>query len=133
MALTRAADTRAAARVAWHLLSARDEAHAMQLYGDVLGWGAVERQDLGAQGRHVTFSFDGRGPAVGSTSDLANRPHVHAQWLYFFAVTDFDAAVARVRARDGLVLPPATTPDGHHVVACDDPQGAAFGIFARGT
>lgn len=131
LALTPFTDASVESPVAWHLLSGRDEELAMQLYGDILGWSAVERQDLGPRGRHVTFSFAGDGRAIGSTSDLANHPHVHPQWLYFFAVPDFDAAIARVRERAGLVLPPATTPDGHRVVACDDPQGAAFGIYER--
>lgn len=129
IALTPATEARVESPVAWHLLSGRDEERAMQVYGEILGWTAVERLDLGARGRHVTFSFDADGPAAGSTSDIANRPHIHAQWLYFFGVPDFDTAIARVRDREGLVLQPATTPDGHRVVACDDPQGAAFGIY----
>ena len=129
VALTPATGAHLESPVAWHLLSSRDEERAMQVYGDILGWSAVERQDLGPRGRHVTFSFKGDQRVVGSTSDIANRPHVHAQWLYFFGVPDFDATITRVRERAGLVLPPATTPHGHRVVACDDPQGAAFGIY----
>ena len=129
IALTPATDASADGRVSWHLLSARDEERAMQVYADILGWSAVERQDLGERGRHVTFAWNESGRAVGSTSDIASRPHVHAQWLYFFAVTDLDAAIARVRELGGLALRPATTPDGHRVVACDDPQGAAFGLY----
>jgi predicted enzyme related to lactoylglutathione lyase len=129
VALAAASDAREETRVAWHLLGARDAEQAIQVYGDILGWSAVERQDLGARGRHVTFSFDRDGRVAGSASDIANRPHVHAQWLYFFAVPDFDAAIARVRELGGLVLQPSKTPDGHRVVASDDPQGAAFGIY----
>src|SRR5689334_11119394 len=43
-------------RVAWHLLSARDEARAFELYAAILGWTPLEYQDLGAQGRHLTFN-----------------------------------------------------------------------------
>ena len=60
---------------------------------------------------------------------MASRPHVHAQWLYFFATPDLDASIARVRELGGLALRPTTTADGHRVVACDDPQGAAFGLY----
>ena len=129
IALTPANGATAESRVAWHLLSARDEERAITVYSDILGWSPVERQDLGPRGRHVTFSFDGDGHAVGSTSDIANLPHVHAQWLYFFATGDFDGAIIRARERGALVLQPTTTPNGHRVVACDDPQGAAFGIY----
>jgi predicted enzyme related to lactoylglutathione lyase len=54
---------------------------------------------------------------------------VHAQWLYFFRTMDLDRALARVRELGGLTLPPSTTPDGHFLAACDDPQGAAFGLY----
>ena len=116
-------------RVAWHLHSSRDEERAMEVYASVLGWTALERQDLGERGRHVMFAWDAGGRAVGSTSDMARRPHVHAQWLFFFATPNFDASLARVRELGGLVTRPEQTADGHRVVACDDPQGAAFGLY----
>ena len=116
-------------RVAWHLHSSRDEEGAMELYAGVLGWTPLERQDLGERGRHVTFAWDAGGGAVGSTSDVARRPHIHAQWLFFFTTPDFDASLARVRELGGLVTRPDRTVDGHRVVACDDPQGAAFGLY----
>ena len=119
----------AAAHVAWHLHSSRDEERAFGVYADILGWTAVERQDLGERGRHVTFAWEGSDRPVGSTSDIARRPHVHPQWLFFFATTDLDAALARVRDLGGLTLPPTITADGHRVAACDDPQGAAFGLY----
>jgi predicted enzyme related to lactoylglutathione lyase len=116
-------------RVGWHLHVSRDEERAFGLYQDVLGWTALDRQDLGERGRHVTFAWNGRGTPVGSACDMASRPHVHAQWLYFFKTPDLDASIARVRERGGLALRPATTADGHRMVACDDPQGAAFGLY----
>jgi uncharacterized protein len=117
-------------RVAWHLLSARDEARASEAYADVLGWRPLEAYDLGGdRGRHVEFSCDGTDRAVGSMSDIARRPHVHPQWLYFFPTDDLDAALGRVRALDALPLAATTTADGHRVAPCDDPQGAAFALY----
>ena len=116
-------------RVAWHLHVSRDEERAFGLYEGVLGWTALDRQDLGERGRHVTFTWNGGGTAVGSACDMASRPHVHAQWLYFFVTPDLDASIARVRELGALALRPTTTADGHRVVACDDPQGAAFGLY----
>jgi predicted enzyme related to lactoylglutathione lyase len=118
-------------RVAWHLHTSRDEERAFALYGGLLGWTALERQDLGERGRHVTFAWNGRGASVGSACDMARRPHVHAQWLYFFPIGDLESGLARVRELGGLSLQPTTTPAGHRVVACDDPQGAAFGLYER--
>ena len=118
-----------AERIAWHLHVSRDEERAFGFYGDVLGWTPLDRRDLGERGRHVTFTWDATGRAMGSTCDVASRPHVHAQWLYFFSTPDLDASTARVRELGGLALGPTTTADGHRVVACDDPQGAAFGLY----
>src|SRR6185295_9365955 len=81
MALTSVSNGRADTPVAWHLHSSRDEEGALHLYAGILGWSALERQDLGERGRHVTFSWESHGRPVGSTCDIARRPHVHAQWL----------------------------------------------------
>jgi len=116
-------------RVAWHLLSTRDEAQAIELYASIFGWTPLDHQDLGERGRHVTFTWDGSRRPVGSTCDIARRPHVHPQWLYFFRVPDLDASRARVRELGGLTLPVTETPEGARVAACDDPQGAAFGLY----
>ncbi len=116
-------------RVAWHLHVSRDEEAAFALYEGILGWTALDRHDLGERGRHVTFGWNGGRTAVGSACDMATRPHVHAQWLYFFATPDLDASIARVRELGGLALRPTMTADGHRVVPCDDPQGAAFGLY----
>ncbi len=62
----------------------------------------------------------------------APSPQVHSQWLFFFRCSDFERSVERVRALGGLVLDPVRTPDGDLVVACDDPQGAAFGLIRDG-
>lgn len=129
VALTPASVPPGKERIAWHLHVSRDEERTFGLYKDILGWTALDRQDLGERGHHVTFTWDGRRTAVGSACDMASRPHVHAQWLYFFTTPDLDASIARVRALGGLALQPTTTADGHRVVACDDPQGAAFGLY----
>ena len=129
VALTPATAAPPEACVAWHLHTSRDEEAAFELYSGILGWTALERQDLGARGRHVTFSWNGTGRPVGSTSDIARRPHVHAQWLYFFRTPNLEASLARARDLGALPLPPTTTADGHRVAACDDPQGGAFGLY----
>jgi predicted enzyme related to lactoylglutathione lyase len=129
VALAPASAAPSEARVAWHLHVSRDEERAFGLYEGILGWTALDRQDLGERGRHVIFSWNGGRTPVGSACDMASRPHVHAQWLYFFATPDLDASIARVRELGALALRPTTTADGHRVVACDDPQGAAFGLY----
>jgi hypothetical protein len=116
-------------RVAWHLLSARDEALAFAMYSELFGWTSLQTLDLGTErGRHVTFTWDGTTEATGSTSNVARLPHVHPQWLFFFPTENLDKSLARVRTSGGLTLPVVETAEGNLVAACDDPQGAAFGL-----
>jgi hypothetical protein len=131
VALT-SASPNAVDRVEWHLLSARDEAQAFGVYSNLFAWERVETFDLGRdRGRHVTFTWKAGGAAVGSTSNIARLPHVHAQWLFFFRVENLAGSLAAVRELGGLTLPPTETADGDLVAACDDPQGAAFGLYQR--
>ena len=117
-------------RVAWHVLCARDEAAAYETYADLFGWASRGVADLGAErGRHVEFAWSAHSEAVGSISNLARRPHVHPQWLFFFPTGDLDASLVRVRDSGGLTLPTFTTGDGDLVTPCDDPQGAAFALI----
>ena len=112
LALTPARSAPQTDRVAWHLLSTRDETQRDgTLRRHPRAGRALDHQDLGERGRHVTFTWDGSRRPVGSTCDIARRPHVHAQWLYFFRTPDLDAALARVRELGGLTLPPTTTPE----------------------
>jgi len=62
----------------------------------------------------------------------AGSPEIHSQWLFFFRVADIDRSMEQIRRLGGLVLEPTKTPDGDVLVACDDPQGAAFGLRGSG-
>jgi predicted enzyme related to lactoylglutathione lyase len=113
-----------------YTLRATDVEDAFELYARIFGWTAVDRMDLGdRQGRHVTFSWGTR-RCVGSVADIARLPHVHPQWLFFFRTDTLEESLARVRDLGGLTLPITTTPEGNLVAPCDDPQGAAFALFA---
>jgi predicted enzyme related to lactoylglutathione lyase len=69
--------------------------------------------------------FGWTSPAI---ADTARRPGVHPHWMFHFRVDDLDASLAKVRALGGKALEPMTTPTGHLVAACEDPQGAAFAL-----
>jgi predicted enzyme related to lactoylglutathione lyase len=130
VALTSTSPAPRADRVVWHLLSARDEARAFAVYAELFGWMSLQALDLGAErGRHVTFTWDGTTKATGSTSNVARLPQVHSQWLFFFATENLDKSLAQVRSSGGLTLPVVKTAEGNLVAACDDPQGAAFGLY----
>jgi uncharacterized protein len=116
--------------VVWHLLNAQDEARGFALYAELFGWVAGEAVDLGAErGRHQLFAWDGAGRSAGSVANTARPPRIHPQWLYFFGVPDIAAGVEKVRAGGGLALETLRTSTGDLAVACDDPQGAAFGLY----
>jgi len=54
---------------------------------------------------------------------------VHPQWLHFFAVPSLEKAIELTLAHGGKVIGPTNLPNGALVAACDDPQGAAFGLW----
>lgn len=114
--------------VAWHHLHVRDADAAWALYADRFGWQPRDTFDVpDLDGPLRTFAW-ADGPAVAAVANTARWPGVHTAWLFHFAVDDVPAAVERVRALGGLALEPFTHPDGRVVAACDDPQGAAFGL-----
>nr|WP_275939291.1 VOC family protein [Polyangium spumosum] len=117
--------------VAWHELHVRDHARAWALYGEMFGWRKTEALDLGpALGSYEMFSFGEGGPSVGGMVSSARMPQVHTHWLFYFRVDDLDAALTRVRARGGNVLEPRRLPSGDRLAPCEDPQGAAFGLYS---
>ena len=122
-----AAESRAG--VVWHQLSTREPATAAETYSTLFGWSFTEPLELGQLGRHRRFAFGPEEASAGAISDVDGRPEVHTHWLFFFAVPSLDVALERVRGLGGVALGPLALPNGVRVAACDDPQGAAFGII----
>jgi hypothetical protein len=115
--------------VVLHQLNARDAEAAAAAYAEVCGWSIGELEDFGPLGQHRRFSYEPSTPPIGLVSDVAGRPGVHTHWLFHCRVASVDATAARVRAHGGVVIGPFDLPDGGKVAACDDPQGAAFGLI----
>jgi predicted enzyme related to lactoylglutathione lyase len=116
------------AGVIWHQLNTRDPDAAAANYSALFDWSFTEELDLGQLGRHRHFAFDAGESSIGLISDVAGRPEVHTHWLFFFSVPSLDVAVDRVRRHGGVVIGPIALPNGVRVAACDDTQGAAFGL-----
>ena len=76
------------------------------------------------------FAWDRSGPSVGSVANTARWPRVHTHWLFYFPVADLEGSLELVRTNGGRTLAPFVLPNGHRLVPCDDPQGAAFGLFS---
>lgn len=117
------------AGVLWHQLNTRVPRGAAANYAALFGWSFTEEVDLGGLGRHQSFAFGTGESNIGVLSDVDGRPEVHTHWLFFFGVPSLDVAVQRVRAHGGLVIGPIELPNGARIAACDDPQGAAFGVI----
>lgn len=120
------------APVAWHQLHTADADGAWAMYQPLFGW--VQRQTLDVpklEGGFRLFAWNEAGPVVGAVGNTARWPGVHPHWLFYLPVASIDDAVASVRAYGGKAMEPVTLPGGMRIAACDDPQGAAFGLAQR--
>jgi predicted enzyme related to lactoylglutathione lyase len=117
-------------RIAWHQLHVQDAAWAWAMYSGLFGWVNTETLDApDLVGGHRLFTARGGAEAVGSIANTARWPGVHTHWLFYLAVADIESAVARVRAAGGTAMNPLALPGGKRLSACEDPQGAAFGLI----
>ncbi|HEY6727645.1 MAG TPA: VOC family protein [Polyangiaceae bacterium] len=117
-------------RIAWHQLHVKDADAAWSIYSELFGWATTETLDApDLVGGHRVFAWRAGGEAVGSIADTARWPGVHTHWLFYLATDDIESAVARVRASGGTAMNPLALPDGKRLSACEDAQGAAFGLI----
>ncbi len=115
--------------VVWHQLHTRDVEGAWALYHDLFGWAHKETLDAPAPvGGYRLFAWNETGVPIGAMGNTALLPGVHTHWLFYLPVADIDAATARVRALGGTAMEPFVLPNGMRLAACEDPQGAAFGL-----
>jgi predicted enzyme related to lactoylglutathione lyase len=116
--------------VAWRVSHSHDHDRAFAFYSALFGWAATERLELGPEmGSQQLFAWDESARSAGSMANTAHLPHIHPHWLFMFVVDDLEASLAIVRVRGGLTLPVYATARGDRVAACDDAQGAAFGLL----
>ena len=60
---------------------------------------------------------------------MFKSPMPAKSWLYYFAVENIDAALARIREHGGNVMHgPVEVPGGSFIVQATDPQGAMFAV-----
>jgi predicted enzyme related to lactoylglutathione lyase len=120
-----------AAGAAWHVLNTNDAARAAANYAEQFGWELGDRVDVAGLGVFQPFAWGPGREDVGSIGDISGRPGVHPHWLFFFEVEALDPAIASVLAAGGVVIERSTLPSGQRFGVCDDPQGAAFGLWER--
>jgi len=118
--------------VVWHQLHTGDADGAWALYQPMFGWAHKQTLEVPKlEGGYRTFAWNAAGATVGTMGNTARWPGVHPHWLFHLPVADLDAAVASVRAHGGTAMSPITLPGGMRLSACEDPQGAAFGLAQR--
>jgi predicted enzyme related to lactoylglutathione lyase len=115
-------------RVGWHELLAADLEKAFAFYGALFDW-RKEEADIAPIGTYQMFSAGGQ--TIGGM--CTKPPTVPAPfWLYYFNVSDIDAAAERVTAAGGQILEgPVEVPGGAKVARCTDPQGAMFALRGK--
>jgi predicted enzyme related to lactoylglutathione lyase len=114
--------------VGWHELLAVDWQKALAFYADLFGWQKADAVDMGPMGTYQLFSTGGK-----PTGGMFNKPAAVpvAFWLYYFNVSDINAATERVKAAGGQIANgPMQVPGGSWIVQCRDPQGAMFALLA---
>jgi predicted enzyme related to lactoylglutathione lyase len=114
--------------VGWNELSANDGPSAWSFYSNLFGWTEESVMDMGPMGIYRIFSDGGWARTGGMmTRDPKTAPAPF--WLYYFNVDDIDAAVARVKEKNGnIVMGPHEVPGSMWIILGQDPQGALFAL-----
>jgi len=113
--------------VSWNELAADDAQAAWLFYSGLFGWKEERIMDMGPAGIYRIFNHGG--PALGGMMNRdAGRGSIPF-WLYYFQVDDIEAAVTRIREKNGTVhMEPHEVPGGIWIVLATDPQGAQFAV-----
>jgi uncharacterized protein len=115
------------AAVGWNELSANDGPAAWSFYSNLFGWTEDSVMDMGPMGIYRIFATGGPRAGGMMTRDPKTAPQPF--WLYYFNVNDIDAAVERIKAKNGkLVMGPHEVPGNMWIVVGVDPQGANFAL-----
>ena len=116
-------------RIGWNELMAADMPAIWPFYAAMFGWTRAEAIDMGPMGTYQIF-------AAGSTNigGMMTKPPSapSPRWLYYIAVSDIDAAMARATAAGGTMrMAPMEVPGGAWVIQATDPQGATFALVGQ--
>lgn len=111
----------------WHELATSDHEAAFAFYGNLFGWEALQRMDMGPAGTYLIFGWNGvqRGGIFNKPADMPGP----ANWLPYVQVSDTDAAYSTATGGGArAVNGPMDVPGGHRVAAFFDPTGAAIAV-----
>jgi uncharacterized protein len=119
-------------RFSWAELNTTDWEAAWAFYSRLFGWKERSRMEMGPMGTYFMWS-DPTEKTKGGMSSAAKHMNLPPHWLHYVTVEDMDATVARVTQHGGKVLHgPMPIPGDDVIAQCQDPQGAAFAVYAKG-
>lgn len=112
---------------AWHQLTTRDFAKAVDFYREVFDWNTEVISDTD-EFRYSTASFDGV-RLLGVMDGTALLPDgVPPQWSVYFGADDVDKTIQMIAELGGIVLRPAEDTPYGRLAAVADPTGASFNL-----
>lgn len=115
----------------WAELATTDVASAKGFYGSLFGWHYVEGEASFNGAPYALHKLTPEGPSMGGVYPKPEQMPLTA-WLYYIAVDDLDAALARVSEHGGATLAgPFDVSEELRAATCVDPQGAAFGLMGK--
>lgn len=118
-------------RFAWHDLMTTDVTAAIDYYGKVLRLGTTP-----FEGDPTYLMWTAGGVPIGGVMKLPDEAQAMGSpphWLTYVSVTDVHATAAKVAELGGRTfVAPTDIPGGGSFGVFTDPQGAAFGVHARG-
>lgn len=127
-----APDREASGRFSWAELNTSDYEAAWAFYSELFGWAERGKMEMEQGGTYFMFQ-DPSEATVGGMSNMAKKMGVPAHWLHYVTVDDVEATVARIEKQGGKVLNgPMQIPGDDVIAQCQDAQGAAFAIYAKG-
>jgi len=114
--------------IGWHELHAGNGDEAFAFYSKLFGWTKTDAMDMGPMGMYQIFSTGGEMGGGGIMTKSPETPVPH--WLYYFNVTNIDAAAERVTKAGGkIVNGPMQVPGDMWIINAFDPQGAMFALL----
>jgi hypothetical protein len=115
---------------AWQELASSDFEAAFRFYGDLFGWQALRRMEMGPAGTYLVFGRDGvQQGGIYKLSAQTPTPY----WLSYVEVGSPEVAAEAARGAGGRVaVGPMDVPDGGRIAQLIDPAGVLFAVHAAG-
>ncbi|MFA7639536.1 MAG: VOC family protein [Parvibaculum sp.] len=110
----------------WHELVSGEVESTFAFYSGLFGWTKDQVMDMG--GGNIYQLFAAGADAVGAMMKV-NADDPVPGWHFYFCVDDIDAAIARIREKQGeILMGPHQVPGDAWIVLGRDPQGARFAL-----